>query len=264
MKYMIGCNYWGSKHGTDMWRKWDAESVRNDLKILSENGVEVMRVFPNWREFQPIMSVKEWGGRRAEYLFADETRIDNEFGIDYNQMEHFSLFCDYAKEFNIKLVVSVVTGWMSGRLFVPPALEGKNLIKDSEALMWETKFVRGFIRYFKNREEIIAWDLGNECNCMGMIEDRSDAYTWTALISKSIYCEDKTRPVMSGMHSLTHGEEWPGNNNWTIQDQGELTDILTPHPYPSPTVGGDREHCNTMRPTLIPLAQVNYYRGIGI
>jgi len=156
-----------------------------------------------------------------------------------------------------------VTGWMSGRLFVPPAIEGKNLITDSEALMWETKFVRGFIRYFKDRDEIIAWDLGNECNCMGVVEDRSAAYTWTALIRNTIYCEDNTRPVMSGMHALTTGAEWPGNNNWTIQDQGELTDILTPHPYPSPTVGGDREHCNTMRPTLIPLAQVSYYSGIG-
>ena len=144
MKYWIGCNYWGSKHGTDMWRRWDAESVRKDFKVLSENGVEVMRVFPNWREFQPVMSVKAWGGRRAEYLFADETRIDNEFGIDYNQMEHFSLMCDFAKEFNIKLVVSIVTGWMSGRLFVPPALEGKNLITDSEALMWAPRPPAGF------------------------------------------------------------------------------------------------------------------------
>ena len=32
MKYMMGCNYWGSKYGTDMWKKWDAESVRNDFK----------------------------------------------------------------------------------------------------------------------------------------------------------------------------------------------------------------------------------------
>lgn len=263
MEFMIGCNYWGSKWGTDMWKNWDAESVRNDFSVLSQNGVKYMRVFPNWRDFQPVMEVKVWGGKKGGYLFYDETEIDNEFAIDYTKMEYFSSLCDYAKEFGIKLVVSVLTGWMSGRLFVPRVIESKNLICDSEALMWETKFVKGFVRYFKDRDEIVAWDLGNECNCMGVVESRADAYTWTSMIRNTIYCEDNSRPIMSGMHALTTGTEWPGNNNWTIQDQGELTDILTPHPYPSPTVGADREHCNTMRPTLIPLAHVNYYSGIG-
>ena len=263
MNFMIGCNYWDSKSGTNMWRNWDAESVRNDLNVLSENGVEVMRVFPNWRDFQPVMSVKEYGGAIAEYLFADETRIDNEFGIDYNQMEHFSLLCDYAKEFNLKLVVSILTGWMSGRLFVPPVLEGKNLITNPESLMWESKFIKGFVRYFKDRPEIIAWDLGNECNCMGLVNSRHEAYAWTSLVRNAIHSEDTTRPIMSGMHSLTNGKEWPGNNEWTVQDQGEICDILTPHTYPSPSIIADREPCNTMRPTLAPAAQCIYYSGIG-
>ena len=265
MKFIIGCNYWGSKHGTDMWRKWDAESVRNDFKALSEYGVEVLRVFPNWREFQPVISIKTCQGGFGEYLCADETRIDNEYAIDYKMMERFSLLCDFANEFNIKLNVGIVTGWMSGRLFVPPVLEGKNLINDSEALMLQSKFVKGFVRYFKDRPEIISWELGNECNCMGEAQSRSDAYVWTSLVRNAIYCEDQTRPIISGMHSLDNGKEWPGYNynRWTVQDQGEICDILTPHPYPSPTVYADREACNTMRPLLSPAAHVVYYSGIG-
>ena len=52
MKYMIGCNFWGSKHGTDMWKYWDEDSVRKDLELVSQYGVSYMRVFPNWREHQ--------------------------------------------------------------------------------------------------------------------------------------------------------------------------------------------------------------------
>ena len=52
--YMIGCNYWDSVHGTDMWRDYDHDVVEADLKALSVNGIKFMRVFPNWRDFQPV------------------------------------------------------------------------------------------------------------------------------------------------------------------------------------------------------------------
>ena len=55
MEFMIGCNYWDSKHGTDMWRYYDREVIIDDLKKISACGVKYMRVFPNWRDFQPVM-----------------------------------------------------------------------------------------------------------------------------------------------------------------------------------------------------------------
>ena len=38
-EFLIGCNYWASNAGTEMWRQWEPETVREDLKVLSENGV---------------------------------------------------------------------------------------------------------------------------------------------------------------------------------------------------------------------------------
>ncbi len=259
MKFMLGCNYWGSKYGINMWKDWDAESVRNDLKVLSENGIRCMRVFPNWRDFQPVMMIREWRGKNGGYYYTDDTPVDNEFGLDFGKIEHFREFCGFASEYGIDLVVAILTGWMSGRLFVPPVADGKNLITDPEALMWETRFVRGFVRSLKDRKEIVAWDLGNECNCLSEAGSRSAAYMWTYAIRSAILTEDTGRPVMSGMHAL----EPERNAVWTIQDQGELTDILCTHPYPSPTVKNDREAVNEMRPTLVGTAQTLYYSGIG-
>lgn len=259
MKFMLGCNYWGSKSGINMWRDWDAESVRNDLKALSENGVRCMRVFPNWRDFQPVMMISEWRGRNGGYYYTDDRPVDNEFGIDPVMLDRFHRFCDFAKESGIDLVVSIMTGWMSGRLFAPPVVTGRNLITDPEALKWETRFVRGFVRSLKDRQEIIAWDLGNECNCLSEVQNRASAYLWTYAIRSAILTEDSSRPVMSGMHSLEPGRSCA----WTIQDQGELTDVLCTHPYPSPTVKNDREAINEMRPTLVATAQTLYYSGIG-
>ena len=38
-EFFVGCNYWASHAGIAMWRKWDADTVRADLKLLSENAV---------------------------------------------------------------------------------------------------------------------------------------------------------------------------------------------------------------------------------
>lgn len=259
MEHMLGCNYWDSKSGTDMWKNWDYDSVDDDLAKLSEYGVQYLRVFPNWRDFQPIQSLKWWQGKVREYRVGEKA-LENEFGIDTIMLKRFDAFCDLAKKHNMKLIVSIITGWMSGRLFVPPALEGKNIINDPEALMWETKFVRGFVKYFKDRPEIVYWDLGNECNNISECNNRYEAWLWTSTIRNAILSEDKSRKIMSGMHALGVNAM---ENQWTIQDQGELTDILCPHPYPSPTVGGDIEPMNQLRTTLIPTIQTVLYSSIG-
>lgn len=46
-EFMLGCNYWASNAGTEMWKQWDADVVDEDFKILSENGVKYVRIFPN-------------------------------------------------------------------------------------------------------------------------------------------------------------------------------------------------------------------------
>ncbi len=159
----------------------------------------------------------------------------------------------------MKLVVGLITGWMSGRLFVPPALEGRNVLTDPLALQWETRLVRYFVRRFKNHAAIAAWDLGNECNCMAPVPTREAAWAWTSAITNAIRVEDATRPVVSGMHSLLPGRKAA----WTMQDQGELTDLLTTHPYPYFTPHCDQDPVNTIRTILHSSAESRFYADIG-
>ena len=53
-EYMLGCNYWDSASGTEMWKNWQPDVVEKDLAALEECGVKHMRVFPLWRDFQPL------------------------------------------------------------------------------------------------------------------------------------------------------------------------------------------------------------------
>jgi hypothetical protein len=259
-KFFIGCNYWASHAGTAMWSDWKPDVVNRDLRRLAEEGVEVLRVFPLWPEFQPIEMLYGGNGSEVEYRFGEELIPDTEegrAGVSIVAINRFREFTQIAEKNNLKLIVGLITGWMSGRLFVPPALKGKNILTDKTAIMWQVRFVKYFVKAFKYSSAIVAWDLGNECNCMAPVEKREDAWLWTQALSDAIKQQDNTRPLVSGMHSLTP------TGKWTIQDQGELTDILTTHPYPFWTPYTDYDPINTIRTLMHATAETLLYSNIG-
>lgn len=256
-EFMLGVNYWASHAGADMWRDWREDIVRRDLEILSQNGVRVLRVFPNWRDFQPVEPLFGGGHGLREYRMTGDRYPENSCFLEEKMLDRFSTFCKIAEEKGMKLIVGLITGWMSGRLFLPAALYGKNIFTDPAALYFQQLFIRGFVERMKSEKSICAWDLGNECNCMDQASVREEAYSWSAVIVNAVKACEASRPIVSGMHSLTL------DGVWNIQDQGELTDILTTHPYPFWV-----EHCqltplNSFRTLLHATAQTQYYASIG-
>ena len=260
--FTVGCNYWASHAGTQMWNDWQADVVEADFKQLSENGVEVLRVFPLWPSFQPLTQIYSGHGHPYELRFGEKELPQTEAGkngVSEESMANFKTMADYAEKYNLKLIVGLVTGWMSGRLFVPPAFERLNVLTDPFVRKWQTRFVRYFVRQFKDHPAILAWDLGNECNCMAPVADVDEAWEWTSAISGSIQIEDPDKPVVSGMHSLKPAK----GAQWRIQDQGELTDVLTTHPYPIFTPHCNQDPINTLRNGLHATAESRMYADIS-
>lgn len=260
MEFMLGCNYWDSAHGTEMWKHFNSSVIEGDMKALSECGIKYLRVFPNWRDFQPVKQLYQWRMRTADCVTADEEKfLADKTGVDRKQIENFCVFADICDKYGIKLIVSVLTGWMSGKMFTPPIVDGKNPISDPSALMWTERYIRGFVSGTKHLKNIIMWDLGNECNCLGESRSREESFVWTAFVRNAIKAADDSRPIASGMHGLVAGED----PVWTISDQGELTDYMTTHPYVSPSVNNDYDPANKMRSTIFPTIQSIYYSDLG-
>ncbi len=261
-KFVLGCNYWASHAGTNMWTNWRPDVIDKDLKQISDAGLQVIRVFPIWPDFQPIHQFYGAKGSLQEIRFKDGPLPGTgpgKDGVSVEQLEHFSEFADMAEKHNIKLVVGMVTGWMSGQLFIPPALEGRNILSDPVSIMWQVKFVRNMVHEFKNHPAIAAWDLGNECNVMESVDNSEAAYVWTASIVNAIKAEDPTRPVVSGMHGLS----CESSANWRIQDQAELTDLLTTHPYPFWSAHTNQDPSNTIRTIMHSAAETRLYSDVG-
>lgn len=257
----IGANYWASHAGMLMWRNWREDIVEKDFQLLSSYKLEILRVFPLWPDFQPLNRLMKHHSILVEMRHGEEPLPDNESvrdGVDPVMLDRFGVMADLAQKYGLGLVVGLVTGWMSGRLFVPTGIQHLSPITSPESMQWQVRLVRAIVRRFKNHSAIRAWDLGNECNVMGAAT-REEAWLWTATISNAIRAEDPTRPIVSGMHSLQADPSKP----WAIRDQAELTDLLTTHPYPPFTPYCDSDPINTMRPLLHAVAETRLYADLG-
>ena len=258
-RFYTGCNYWASNAGMYMWRRWNPAAVEKDIAELSRNGVNIMRVFPLWPDFQPLTRLLGGGGSDRG-IAQNDGPLQNAAGVDEEMMRRFRFMCDVARKHDVKLVVGLITGWMSGRLFVPPAFEAKNVLTDAEVMVWQTRFVRHFVREMKDHPAIAGWDLGNECNCMAWKKiGANESWLWMNTIASAIRLEDPTRPVVSGMHSCPTVR----SEKWNLHQQGELMDELTTHPYPLFTPNCAKDPFNTMRSETHPAAESLLYWGIS-
>ena len=255
--FFTGCNYWAGHAGMLMWRDWRPDVVEREFNDLAANGFGVLRVFPLWPDFQPITKIQGCTGHFGGWGGPDGRGVRGD-GVDAEMLARFRAMCDMAQRHGIRLVVGLVTGWMSGRLFVPPAFEGVNVVTDGNAIMWQVRYVRRFVRELRDHPAIAAWDLGNECNCLAE-SPQGEFWVWMNAIASAIRLEDATRPVVSGMHSLSTDRK----ARCPIRLNAELMDILTVHPYPFFTPGCSEGPFDAMRNELHPSAEALLYAGLG-
>jgi len=236
-RFEFGVNYWASETATRMWRDWRPESIEKDLATLEAHGVTVLRVFPTWSDFQPIVEIHAAGNRFADQketrFTLDELPLPDtpagRAGVDEKMLGRFAEFCDMAERHGMKLIVPILTGHMTFRLFLPPALENRDPQSDPVALEWEAKFIECFVNALKGKKAIAAWESGNETRWFGDIQSRAQAAVWLRYIHNQIRLADPTRPVIGvdGMNVI----EPKTKPKWHLNDIAELSDWVPHHLY---------------------------------
>ncbi len=260
--FFLGCNWWASHAGTNTWSDWRADVVEADMKKLKAAGLDVVRVFPLWSDFQPI-KIHYGGGNSPREVRIGEMPLPHteagRAGIDPVMAERFGKLCNIAERNGIRLIVALVTGWMSGRLHAPEAFAGRNLLQDPFVIKWQLRFVKYMVRNFKDKPAVVAWDLGNECNVLSSLggAGRSGAYLWASAITDAIKSIDGEHPVISGMHATFPDE----SAHWNAADLGEILDALCTHPYPLFTPHCDTDPLNEMKTILHSTAETLLYEG---
>ncbi|MBO5479872.1 MAG: hypothetical protein J6A63_01600, partial [Clostridia bacterium] len=120
-EFLIGCNYWASNAGVYTWRNFEKDVIVKDLRLLKEYGVNCIRIFPTWEDFQPIaknpIPQTPFYEKMPFRLRVDEKPLIQqkyESGLSETELEKFKFVLDVAKENGMKVIVAFITGWMSG------------------------------------------------------------------------------------------------------------------------------------------------------
>ncbi len=264
-EFLLGFNYWASHAGIYMWRRYDKQVVERDLKLLASHGANAIRVFPLWEDFQPLTEVRFISERAAQVSpfkmrVGDKPLVYHKFpdsGLDEGCVESFKHMLTVARKNGLKVVVSFITGWMSGRTLVPAPFINRDLVRDPEVILYECAFIRDLISEIKDFDNVVAYEPGNETNCLNFDVSEYEAELWLRTITNTIRLADPTIPVYAGMHGTS------AKGAWSLNTQSKIFDMMTPHPYPAFTQYCDNERLTAMRASMHAAAEGSYYASIA-
>lgn len=66
----LGVNFWSRTGGPLMWRNYDAQVIRDELRLLREQGLTMTRSFCYWPDFMPAPDRidEQMAARFADFL----------------------------------------------------------------------------------------------------------------------------------------------------------------------------------------------------
>ena len=94
--FTLGVNYWPRRKAMYWWNEFDEGEVREDFALIRELGLNVVRLFLLWDDFQPEPT-----------------------GVSKTTLQNFIKVADLAVESNLSLDVTFFTGHMSGPNWCP-------------------------------------------------------------------------------------------------------------------------------------------------
>ena len=180
------------------WSKFDLTEVEADFARIAACGLDSVRVFLTWEDFQP-----------------SPDRVDRQM------LERLVAVADLAGGLGLGLIPTLFTGHMSGVNWIPAwalggsggdrrfrVVSGGGVVR-SGLRNWYTDSAVGDAQVLlaaeaagalAGHEAVWAWDLGNEnSNCV-IPPTRSAARAWLARLGSAIRGADETARVTVGLH----------------------------------------------------------------
>jgi endo-1,4-beta-mannosidase len=208
------------------WSQFDQAEVAADFARIAAAGLDSVRVFLTWEDFQPA---------------PDE--------VDPEMLERLVAVADLAGACGLALVPTLFTGHMSGVNWIPAwALGGsegddrfrvvsrgkvaqgglRNWYGDSSVVDAQTLLAAEAAAALAGHDAVWAWDLGNEnSNCV-IPPTRAAARAWLARLSSAIRGADEAALVTVGLHM----EDLEEDRQLGPREVSESCDFLSMHGYP--------------------------------
>jgi endo-1,4-beta-mannosidase len=229
--FTLGVNYWPRKKAMYWWSNFDQGEVREEFAVINEIGLNVVRLFLLWDDFQP------------EPTSVAKDKLDNLVKV-----------ADIAAEYGLGLDVTFFTGHMSGPNWSPRWLLGgplppsahqpwlrdvvsngritdqgyRNMFHDELALNATRLLLKTVVSTLKDHPAIWMWNLGNEPDLFAWPNSSDEGAAWVKEMVGLIKAIDPKHPVTIGLH----GDGLHRDNGLRIDKVYAQTDIAVMHSYP--------------------------------
>jgi endo-1,4-beta-mannosidase len=225
-RFRLGVNYWPARTAMSWWSQFDPSEVATDFARIAASGLDSVRVFLTWEDFQPSPD-----------------------RVDRTMLDRLVVVADLARESGLALVPTLFTGHMSGVNWIPPwALGGsdgddrfrviaggevtetglRNWFTDPVVCDAQALLAAETAAALRGHEALWAWDLGNEnSNCV-IPPTSESARTWLARLTSAIRRSDDRALVTVGLHM----EDLEENRRLGPHEAAGACDFLSMHGYP--------------------------------
>ena len=208
------------------WSNFDLAEVEADFARIAACGLDSVRVFLTWEDFQPAPD-----------------------RVDQRMLDRLVAVADLAGGLGLELIPTLFTGHMSGVNWIPAwALGGsdgdrrfrvvsggrvvhaglRNWYSDSAVGDAQVLLAAEAAAALAGHEAVWAWDLGNEnSNCV-IPPTRASARAWLDRVGSAIRRADDTALITVGLHM----EDLEEDRRLGPSDAAEACDLLSMHGYP--------------------------------
>jgi len=228
--FILGVNYWPRRKAMYWWSKFEACEVRDDFALIASLGLQAVRLFLLWDDFQPTANA-----------------------VDKTCLSNLGKVCDIAADNGLKLNVTFFTGHMSGPNWAPRWLLGgprpgrqqgrprqvisggqptrkgyRNFYHDPVALAAEKLQLQTVVGAYKDHPAIWIWNLGNEPDLFDWPHSPEAGRQWVKEMAANIRVLDAHHPITCGLHIASLLE----HNHLRIDHVYSETDVAVMHAYP--------------------------------
>lgn len=227
--FALGVNYWPRRKAMYWWSEFDAGEVREEFALIHELGLNVVRLFLLWDDFQPTPDT-----------------------VSTQRLDDFAAVCDIAASLELGLDVTFFTGHMSGPNWSPRWLldanapipskwvrqvvsrDGifnggyRNMYTDPTALAAERLLLGTVVSAFKDHPAVWMWNLGNEPDLFAWPPDAAAGCAWVREMVGLIREIDPARAITYGLHM----DSLHRDNGFRVDQVYAETDVAVMHSYP--------------------------------
>ncbi|MFW5696274.1 MAG: glycoside hydrolase 5 family protein [Phototrophicaceae bacterium] len=228
-QFVLGVNYWPRRKAMYWWSSFEADEVREEFDIIADLGMNVVRLFLLWDDWQP-----------------EPDRVSLE------RLRDFETVCDIAAARDLRLDVTFFTGHMSGPNWSPSWLldqnaplpsphvrqvvsggqvvhsSYRNMFHDPEAFRAARLLLQTVVGTFKDHDAIWMWNLGNEPDLFAHPRSPQAGQEWARQMRATIREIDPAHAVTCGLHVASLLED----NGLRIDQVFAEMDVAVMHGYP--------------------------------